>query len=282
MRFSATIILLLLTGQLLAQPDVECPLDQELDEISGLEIVSDSILIAINDGGHNPELILMDIDGNIQRRVLIAYATNADWEDITSDEKYIYVGDFGNNLNKRTDMLIYKVLIDDLLTMDIVSAEKILFRFEEQKRFPPASDSLFFDVEAMCEYNDSLWIFTKNRSNGSDKDTWAYVIPKTPGEHHIKRKYSIDTGRSGWWTSGITAADEYENHFFLLTYTKLIVFSHELNDIKEIARFEFESIGQRESLLVISDNHFLIADEKNPFLGEAVLYSLKWDYKTNE
>jgi hypothetical protein len=273
--------MLAMSGLALAQVGEERPLDRDLNEISGLEQLDDSTLVAINDGGNHPEITVMDLQGNIKRRVLITNGSNKDWEDITSDGEYLYIGDFGNNLNKRKNQVIYRVLIEDIFELDIVSSDKIAFSFKEQTKFPPSADSLFFDVEGMCHYNDSIWVFTKNRSNGEDQDTWVYVLPKTPGEYNTERAYRLNSGRSGWWSSGITAADANDKHFFLMTYDKIIAFEKVGDSFNEIARFEFETIGQRESLLQLSNGTFLIADEKNSIFGEAKLYSLNWNF-TNE
>ncbi len=278
MRFSLIIFFLALAGVLHAQIHSEILLDESLSEISGIGLLDESTMIAINDGGNKPEFILMDLKGNIQRKVLITNGSNEDWEDLTVDDEYVYAGDFGNNLNNRKNLIIYRVLIADILKKDVVSAEKIKYRYDEQKQFPPSADSLFYDVEGMCHFDDSLWLFTKNRSNGDDKDTWVYVIPKTPGDYNISRKYKLNSGRSGWWSSGITAADADGKFIYLMTYDKVMVFERSKGALEEIARFEFITIGQRESLLKISDAEFLIADEKNSIFGEAKLYSLHWDF----
>jgi hypothetical protein len=42
-------------------------------------------------------------------------AENIDWEEITKDkEGNLYIGDFGNNENKREDLCIYKIAKDSL------------------------------------------------------------------------------------------------------------------------------------------------------------------------
>ena len=81
-------------------------LSDELDEISGLEMLNDSTFVALNDGGHEATLYLLNIRGKIIKKVKIENAKNVDWEDIAVDDKNIYIADVGNNTNKRKDLLI--------------------------------------------------------------------------------------------------------------------------------------------------------------------------------
>ena len=50
--------------------------------------------------------------GEIKYKRKISSAKNKDWEDITRDDKYIYIADMGNNFNNRKDLKIYKIPID--------------------------------------------------------------------------------------------------------------------------------------------------------------------------
>ena len=56
-------------------------------------------------------------NGNVSRTVTIQNAANVDWEDICTDDDYIYIGDFGNNSGNRTNLRIYKVLKSDNKTL---------------------------------------------------------------------------------------------------------------------------------------------------------------------
>ncbi len=50
------------------------------------------------------------INGNLVQSFPLNSITNIDWEDISQDNKYVYIGDFGNNFNgDRTDLKIYRV-----------------------------------------------------------------------------------------------------------------------------------------------------------------------------
>ena len=84
------------------------PLSKEIEETSGLEIVDD-LLVTHNDSGGEASLYYLSKKGKIINKRKIKSATNKDWEDITRDDKYIYVGDFGNNFSNRKDLKIFKV-----------------------------------------------------------------------------------------------------------------------------------------------------------------------------
>jgi hypothetical protein len=85
-----TIICLLMNLSLMAQT---YQLSERLSEISGMDLINDSTLVAHNDGGHEPMLYLLNLQGEIQKTVKISNAANVDWEDITVDDTHIYIGD---------------------------------------------------------------------------------------------------------------------------------------------------------------------------------------------
>ena len=151
-------------------------LASELKEISGLEILNDSTLVAINDGGNSATLFLLKNNGEIKKKVQVTNAENNDWEDITRDEDYIYIGDFGNNQNKRRDLKIYKIDINSVLKKDEVRAEIIAFNYAEQNEFPPSEANKLYDAEALAYYNDSLWIITKPNPKLWEGDLSRFVI----------------------------------------------------------------------------------------------------------
>jgi len=137
------------------------PIDDKLQEISGLELLNDSTLIAFNDGGNKSEIYLLNLKGEILRTVDVEDTKNRDWEDIAIDKEYVYIGDIGNNENKRDNLSIVKLKISDILTRDEVEAETISFRYQEQTAFPPKMEEMYYDAEGMTICGDSIWIFTK-------------------------------------------------------------------------------------------------------------------------
>jgi hypothetical protein len=258
-----------------AQIEEIYPLSKKLDEISGMELLNDSTLIAFNDGGNKSEIYLLSLKGEILRTIDVLDTKNNDWEDIARDDEYLYIGDIGNNTNVRKKLSILKIKIADIIARDEVEAEKIKFNYEEQTTYPPAKDSMYFDAEGMTVINDSIWIFTKDRSEPFQGVSHVYKIPVTPGKYTVAASHRLQIGKSGWWKDGITAADYREGKLYLLTYNRYIEFSVANNVIEKTSEFKFGDITQRESIVVLNDDTIFVADEHNPIAGDVRLCKIR-------
>ncbi len=158
-------------------------LPKEVYESSGLIFYNGGV-VTLNDSGNSPQLFEIDtLSLKIKRTITISNANNIDWEDIDQDEQFIYIGDFGNNLGTRQDLVIYRISKDEFNQSDTVSAESIFFSYEDQSSFENVGSS-DWDSEALFVLDDQLVILTKQwQSNG----TVAYAIPKVPGSHRAKK-----------------------------------------------------------------------------------------------
>lgn len=164
-------------------------LPAELVENSGLVMIGPDEYLGINDSGHEPTIYVFSLKKKIGTRIVkVTNATNVDWEEVTADKEYLYIGDFGNNEGDRHDLAIYKVKLHDLRIKYEVTAEKISFAFPEQKKFIP-SKKTNYDCEAMVSIGDSLYLFTKNHGNFR---TLAYSLPKVPGTYRAHRLGMFD------------------------------------------------------------------------------------------
>lgn len=163
-----------------------------LDETSGLLFYNNN-LITHNDSGDEANLYEIDIStGNIIRTVTIANAANVDWEDITQDASYIYIGDIGNNNGNRTDLKIYKISKDDYNDMDdIVTPDIISYSYANQTDFTSNPNNNNWDAEGLISYGDKLLVFTKNWANN---EVTVYSIPKTSGTHNasLESNYNVN------------------------------------------------------------------------------------------
>ena len=133
-----------------------------LDETSGVVFTGGSVWTH-NDSGNSNDIYRIDsITNAILQTVNISNATNVDWEDITADSNYIYVGDIGNNNGNRTNLKIYRIS-KTVLTPSTVSivADVINFSFSDQTTFTSLHNNNNFDCESMIFYNDSLHLFSK-------------------------------------------------------------------------------------------------------------------------
>ncbi|MEO9257338.1 MAG: T9SS C-terminal target domain-containing protein, partial [Crocinitomicaceae bacterium] len=107
---------------------------------------------------------------------------NNDWEEISQDSTYIYMGDFGNNVNgNRTNLKILRIdKASFLLNSPII--DTINFSYSTQTNFTPTgSNNTDFDCEAFIVSSDSIYLFSKDWV--SNKST-IYALPKTPGTYY--------------------------------------------------------------------------------------------------
>lgn len=244
-----------------------------LDEISGMDFLNDTTIIAHNDGGNDPLLFLLDLNGKIQNIVKVN-ATNEDWEDMTVDDEYIYIGDIGNNLNERKNLVIYKIKIEDVLTLKVVEPEKITFRYTEQTAFPPDKKGLFFDAEALAVKDDTLYLFTKNRSRPTDGNSWVYKIPTAAGDYSVSKSAEIFIGKGGMLVDALTAADIVGDEFFLMTYNRVLIKKCVNGEFVGEEMINFKTYSQKEALVVKSKMEIYVADEKQLMLGGPRMYHM--------
>lgn len=165
-------------------PQKFCDLPKKIIETSGL-IYYDNHVWTFNDSQGEPEIYKVDGNtGEIVQTVRLNNAKNTDWEDITHDEDYIYIGDFGNNLGNRNDLRIYKInksLIGDK-KLEKVPSEIIAFSYNDQTSFAINNRSNNSDCESLISFGNSLIIFSKNWVDGN---TRMYKMPKIAGMYQL-------------------------------------------------------------------------------------------------
>lgn len=177
---------------------LETSLDATVSETSGLLYINNT-LITHNDSANTNQLFDIDIEtGNVIRTVTVTNATNIDWEDLTQDGTYIYIGDFGNYQGDRTDLKVYRIAISDYLNNTSVTADVINFSYADQTDFTTSPFATNFDAESLIHYNNNLYVFTRNWLDGN---TNIYELPKMPGTHSISM---IDNIVAGGLVSGAT------------------------------------------------------------------------------
>lgn len=151
-------------------------LPPQLQEVSGMTFQPDGSLWMLSDSGNPPELYRVNhLTGQIEEIVPLP-AENRDWEDLTTDGRgRLFIGDFGNNQNRRRDLRI--------LVFDPVSGalDSIKFSYPDQVAFPPADErERNFDMEAFVFFKDSLHLFSKHRFRG-DFVCKHYILPADAG-----------------------------------------------------------------------------------------------------
>lgn len=258
---------------------VVADLPKSLEEVSGIETSNDGNLWMVNDSGNDAELYKLDTTGNVIEVLNIA-EKNTDWEDLTTDTNgNIYIGDFGNNMNDRDDLVIYKIHPDVKNEKGELSVEKIWFKFPDQSEFPPKRKNRVFDCESMFFLNDHLYLFTKSRSPKNFGVTTIYKIPAIAGHHTAIKMNSFKTCSEFkcWVTSADISPDK--KTIALLAENGLWLFEDFQGDdffsgTSRNIPFTFES--QKESVCFKNDNTVYIADERGKGTGRN-LYILSID-----
>jgi len=253
-------------------------LPKKLKENSGIVSLNDASFWVINDTENENQIYNVDLKGNIIHKLKVKNATNKNWEDLTKDEKgNVYIGDFGNNENKRKDLVIYKIPNPEIEKGKKINAEAIYFNYPEQTKFPPKKKNLFYDAEAMFYNNNYIYIVTKNRASHFSGKTLLYKVPATPGNYDAEFIGSFKTCDNEK-TCRITAADISPNKktIVLLSNGKLWVFNTPNNDNFITEKATVIDLGiytQLESVCFLNNNKLLLSDEEDEIGNGRKLYS---------
>tara|TARA_R110000868_G_scaffold29106_6_gene108470 strand:- start:12933 stop:13922 length:990 start_codon:yes stop_codon:yes gene_type:complete len=246
-------------------------LPKNLNESSGLT-QSNSLLWTINDDT-DTTLYAIDTAGNFKQKIALKNVENKDWEEISQDSSYFYIGDFGNNVSgNRKDLHILRVEKKSLESIN-QKIDTIYFSYSDQTDFTPLQpNTTNFDCEAFIVTNDSLYLFTKQWEN---QNTRVYTLPKTPGNHiaQLKETYKIKgliTGATYLPSQNGIALCGYSKTlhpfiYLLYDYTKNIFFSGNKRKIKlQLPFHQIEGIATRDGL------HYYLTNEKfsrKPFIN---------------
>ena len=259
-------------------------LSDKVDETSGLIFFRGGVW-TLNDSGGKPQIYRLDNKtGKVVQVVTIKNAKNVDFEDLTHDDDFIYIGDFGNNFGIRKDLSIYKIAKKDIPMKKDVSlkSERIQFNYADQDSFQRKNRKNDFDCEALISAGDILYLFTKN---WVDAKTRVYAVPKEAGEYSLKvvDKFPVD---------GLITAAEHDAEtgtLSLLGYKDFMPFLWVFWDFQdqdffggEKRRYNMESIhgAQTEGICFNDKGDVLISCEQSYFPQR--LYSIPLKSLTSE
>jgi hypothetical protein len=195
-------------------------LDSNLAETSGL-IKWDNHIWTHNDDTDTHIYSLDTLNGNEIQAYQLNGVVNTDWEEISQDDNFIYVGDFGNNANgNRTDLKILKIDKNSLLASSPI-IDSINFSYSNQTDFSPTgANHTDFDCEAFVVTTDSIYLFTKQWVSNKIS---LYSLPKTPGTYIANLKATLDvqgliTGSVLMESRHLIALCGYSNYLQPFTY----------------------------------------------------------------
>lgn len=234
-------------------------LDPVLHESSGLTF-QDSKLYSFNDGGNPSALYEINPNNGALLSTSPLPMKNKDWEAISSDGEFFYIGDFGNNAGNRKDLKIYKVMLNGAVPIDTLS-----FSYPEQKDFLGPLHRHNFDAESLIIREDTLSVFTKEWKS-LNTTRYDLVWLEAEGLWETKKKETFSTGYL------VTDAAHKKGKLYLVGYTKkmevyLSVFSEDKNGnfFSSTPKKYFlglsSKLGQVEGITV-DEHHLYISSER--------------------
>lgn len=169
-------------------PVFSMTLSDTLRETSGL-VYFDNQLWTHNDDT-DVNIYALDTIGKIANCYPLNGLKNTDWEEISQDSAYFYIGNFGNNVSGiRKDLQILRIEKFSLKENN-PQIDTIAFRYSNQVDFTRRkANTTDFDCEAFFVSKDSIYLFTKQWTS---KKTALYVLPKLPGSYTAQFKSDLD------------------------------------------------------------------------------------------
>jgi Secretion system C-terminal sorting domain len=277
------ILLLMYSGNFFAQTNITLrklvKLPSNIKESSGLSYLNNGNFWTNEDSGNKDEIYKCDTLGNLLQIVSITGENNHDWEEIQQDNLgNIYLGDIGNNDNDRKNLRILKFNTKDIVNDKAQNIVQINFNYPDQTKFPPDNDAFYFDVEAFLPIGDSIYLFTKDRSDPYIGGTRVYAIPNKAGNFTAKLVNILSTDNTSYFLGSITGActNSSKTKVALLSYKRIYLYSNFGNkSFWEGTRtvFDMGTTSQYEGITFIDDCRLLITDEQS-VLGGGFVYML--------
>ena len=222
--------------------------DKRINESSGLAFEKDDQFWTQNDDT-DTNLYLISAKGNTIFEWPIPFQ-NRDWEEICKDDSgNVYIGDFGNNLQLEQNLRILKLNVKEKRVVGEIS-----FSYQDKK-----NEMVHYDCEAMVHWRDSLYLFTKSKS---ERKSRIFVLPDLPGEYKIGQKQKLEL--HGLVTGAALRPDGKE--LALLTYGKIYFYSIPSFISGKIPSHDFcfasKKMKQSESISYWGSDSLLVGNEE--------------------
>lgn len=241
-------------------------IDPVINEGSGL-CAWNGQLWTHNDSGIAKLFAIDTTSGKITTEYPLPLTMNNDWEDMSQDSLYFYIGDFGNNAGTREKLHIIRIDKASLLVQKPV-IDTIAFQWPETITSGQRA-KINFDCEAMAVINDSIYLFTKEWRSG--RRTRAFSLPAQPGSYTAKYKATLKTRiiitGASYHTAGnklVLCGYNLQLRPFLLEFTinnTETLFEGKMNRIKIRKRFR-----QTEGVTTFDGKNYYVINEDFRFL----------------
>ena len=247
-----------------------------INETSGLEFYNNNF-ITHNDSGGEPFLYVFNEEGEIIEMIGLNKnpdfeIENNDWEDITSDNKYFFIADTGNNFGNRDNLNIIRVSKGADFMVDGI----IEISYSDQESFFPRPKHKY-DAEAIIVIEDKIALFSKDRES---LNTDLYLVDKNQNGSQIltsEVSYDVNTLITGG------DYDENRNLLVLVGYNSkgnqyLILFKDfELNNLENNTFKKFKiplEQAQIEAVKIIDEKTFWVTSEDEG-IGSPFMYKIE-------
>jgi len=162
--------------------------------------------------------------------------------------------------------VIYRIGNPDTISGDTAFAASIAFSYPDQQAFPPPTSDWNFDCEAFFWHNDSLYLFSKNRTNPFNGYTKMYRIPAETGTHTAVLVDSFFTGlglKEQYWITAASLSPD-NKRMVLLGYDKMWLFNCFAGTeflgggVRELS---LGSLTQKEAIDFLNQTELYVTDE---------------------
>ena len=167
----------------------------------------------LNDSGNTPELIAVDAQGQLVRRLSVPNAKNVDWEGLAADGKgHLVIADIGDNARKRAACALYVLPEPDPGKAD----EKIAPESVKVYRVAYPKDVGAQDAEALVVRDGTAYIFTKEKERTR---VFKYALPDQPPVETAVLEFAAETQDIALITAADISADG--TRLALLSYAQV-------------------------------------------------------------
>lgn len=227
-------------------------IDTLVKECSGLAFYK-GFFWTIGDSGTPPVVYGLNDKGRHVATLKNDRLKNYDWEELCIDQQggRFFIGDIGNNANRRKDLKIY--VLDTAQQVSVIPISYAL-----QTEFPALKPNNNYDCEAMVYHRDSLFLMSKNR--GTPIVKW-YGFPVS------NQAQVLMPAREMYLKGMITGAayDEASQHLVLLAYGKIYWFKVEGGNLFHAKPWLIKRIpfyGQTEAICFDDQGNVFFTNEK--------------------
>ncbi|MDO6561197.1 hypothetical protein [Paraglaciecola chathamensis] len=203
-----------------------------LEESSALYCESLDRVYSLNDSGNAPIVFQLNEKAEIVSERTPKNVKNRDWEALTADDTFFYVGDIGNNRGTRKNVLIYKFPRSE---GDAGKTQTLSVSYAGNQ--PKENESLNhdFDAEALVAVDDHLVLFSKSWLTDKLR---VYLVDKNESKQKLSANITVE-GIPGV----ITGAD----------YDKM-------NKRYVLVGYPSKRVGFGDPFMVLLDDNFALID----------------------